>query len=87
MTNVSSCDRDAREPLVRAVVPVLVAVGAVTLALAMVRGQPFAQEPAAAAAAEVPPSAPPADQPAAYSEMHRQVQEAPGAPQPLPPTF
>lgn len=86
MTSSPSSDRDAsNEPFVRAVVPVLVAVGAVTLALAVLRGEPLAREPAAAAAAEVAPAA--ASDPTPYSRMHRRVEEAPGAADPLPPTF
>jgi hypothetical protein len=83
MSTAPDAARDELPPSIpfgRAVVPMLVAAGAVTLALAVVRAQP--------------PDAPPpgADQPAAaegspYSEMHRHVQESPGEPEPLPPQF
>lgn len=85
MTNSPSNDRDASEPFLSAAVPVLVALGAVGLALTIVRAQPFALEPAAPAAAGAA-SSPSAD-PTPYSAMHRRVEEAPDAPQPLPPTF
>ena len=85
MTNSPSSDRDASEPSMSAIVPVLVALGAVGLALTIVRAQPFALEPPAAAAAEAAPS--PSGDPTPYSAMHRRVEEAPGAAQPLPPTF
>ncbi|HEX6633361.1 MAG TPA: hypothetical protein VF038_05300 [Usitatibacter sp.] len=66
-------------PFGRAVVPMLVAAGAVTLALAVVRAQPSEAPP--------PEAAQPAAEGSPYSEMHRHVQESPGDPEPLPPQF
>jgi hypothetical protein len=66
-------------PFGRALVPVLVAAGAVTLALAVVHAQP--------SEAPLPAAGQPAAEGSPYSEMHRQVQESPGAPEPLPAQF
>lgn len=83
MSNAPSPDRDPSDlPITRAVVPILMAVGAVTLAIAVTQGDPSAQAP-------VPQAMPQADAApvTAYSEAHRRVEEGPGEPQPLPPTF
>ncbi len=84
MSNTPNLERDESPnlPLARAVVPMLAAAGAVTLALTVMRGEPFAQQPTAPAAANAP-----AAEGTPYSDMHRRVEEAPGDPQPLPPTF
>jgi hypothetical protein len=82
MSNASNAVPDEIPPSIpfgRAVVPVLVAAGAVTLALAVVRAQPSEAPPPAAAQ--------PAAESSPYSDMHRHVQESPGAPEPLPPQF
>ena len=82
MSNVPHLTRDESPlhvPLGRAVVPMLVAAGAVTLALAVVRAQPSEQSPAA--------SPEPSAGATPYSDMHRRVQESPGAPGEQPPTF
>lgn len=68
--------------LSRAVVPVLAAVGAVTLAIALARADLAAPSPLADAAPQAA-----AASGTAYSADHRRVEEAPGEPQPLPPTF
>jgi len=82
MSNSTRSEREASSdtPIARAVVPILMAVGAITLAIAMAQGGPPAP------AADAGPLA--ADTPAsAYSEDHRRVEEAPGEPEPQPPTF
>lgn len=68
--------------LVRAAVPVLVAVAAVGLALATLRHEPAAAD---AADAQVRASAP-AGQPTAYSDMHERIPQ-PATPEELPPQF
>ncbi len=85
MSIASNCERDESSelPIVRAVVPMLVAAGAVTLAIAVLRGEPSAQPAAVDAAAK----AAAAGEATPYSEDHRRVEEAPGDPEPLPPTF
>ncbi|HET7546291.1 MAG TPA: hypothetical protein VFJ86_00905 [Usitatibacter sp.] len=77
----ASFDPPASQPaIVRAIVPMLVAAGAVSLALAVVQAQP-ADAPAA-------PAAPVASQQGTpYSDMHERVQNGPGEAEPLPPTF
>lgn len=67
--------------LVRAAVPVLVAVAAVGLALATLRHEPVGD----AADAAVHPSAP-AGQPTAYSDMHERIPQ-PATPEELPAQF
>lgn len=82
MSNSTRPERDPSLdiPIARAVVPILMAVGAITLAIAIAQGEPSAP------AADAGPLA--ADTPAtAYSEDHRRVEEAPGEPELQPPTF
>ena len=90
MSIASSCERDesSHVPIARAVVPMLVAAGAVTLAIAVLHGEPSAQVAAAAAAgaAIADPGASASDA-TSYSADHRRVEEAPGDPEPLPAQF
>lgn len=88
MSIASSCERDesSQVPIVRAVVPMLVAAGAVTLAIAVLHGEPSAQVAAAAPDAVVAPAAGAPDA-TSYSADHRRVEEAPGDPEPLPAQF
>ena len=82
MTSSTRPERDPSSdiPIARAVVPILMAVGAITLAIAMAQGGPPAP------AADAGPLA--ADTPVtAYSADHRRVEEAPGEPELQPPTF
>lgn len=84
MSNSPSLEREPPSdiPITRAMVPILMAVGAVTLAIAVAQGDLSAQAPVAQAAPQA------ADAPATpYSEDHRRVEESPGEPQALPPTF
>ena len=77
----ASFDPPAAQPaLVRAIVPMLVAAGAVSLALAVVQAQP-------ADAPDTEPAATPQPQGTPYSDMHERVQNGPGEAEPLPPTF
>ena len=90
MSIASSCERDesSQVPIVRAVVPMLVAAGAVTLAIAVLHGEPSTQVAAAAApdAAIAAPDTSPSGA-TSYSADHRRVEEAPGEPEPLPAQF
>jgi hypothetical protein len=81
MSNSRSLEHDPASdvPLARLMVPILMAVGAVTLAIAVVQGEPSARAPAAGDAPDAPGTS--------YSEDHRRIQEAPGDAEPLPPTF
>jgi len=84
MSNSPSVEHDPASdvPIARMMVPILMAVGAVTLAIAVVQGEPSARAPTADGAPRA------ADAPGTpYSEDHRRVEEAPGDPEPLPPTF
>jgi len=62
---------------VRAAVPVVVASAAMALAAVAIRSNAIPVEGQAA----------PPDSPTPYSEMHERVQQGPGDPEPLPPTF
>lgn len=63
---------------VRAAVPVVVASAAMALAAVAIRTNALPGEGQAA---------PPPGSPTPYTEMHERVQQGPGDPQPLPPTF
>lgn len=78
LTPLAEDDR-AVNIVARAVIPMLVAAAVTALVLVAVRAEAL-EGPAEAGAA--PPSPP-----TPYSEMHARVQEAPGDPEPLPPTF
>ncbi len=82
MPNSPNPERDPGSdfPITRAMVPILLAVGAVTLGIAVTQGDLSAQPPVAQA---TPQST--SDVGTAYSEDHRRVEEAPGEPVPLPP--
>jgi len=84
MPNSHSPERDPWSdlPITRAMVPILMAVGAVTLAIVLTQGNLSAQAPVANAAAQAA-----SDAATPYSEDHRRVEEAPGDPEPLPPLF